>query len=131
MYRVGTRTLRTIGLSTCIVASLPTLLICWRTPGCTTPGGFALWLAAFLSYGASFWFASAAAGDLAPRFARAGPRNTALMAAQSAAALTMVYLIPCFSISVLLVPIAWQVALLLPLRKSIVWIVFQSVLLAV
>src|SRR5215471_13780685 len=104
MYRLGTRTLRTIGLSTWIVASLPTLLICWRTPGCTTPGGFGLWLAAFLSYGASFWFTSAAAGDLAARLARAGARDIALMATQSAATLTMVYLIPCFSISILLVP---------------------------
>jgi signal transduction histidine kinase len=53
-----------------------------------------------------------------------------LIGAQSAATLTMVYLIPCFSISILLVPVAWQAALHLPLRVSILWIVLQSALLA-
>jgi len=42
----------------------------------------------------------------------------------------MVYLIPCFSISILLVPVAWQAALQRPLRVSIFWIVLQSALLA-
>src|SRR5215471_9563149 len=113
MYPAGLRgrTVRIVGLSTWLVASLPTLLICWRTPGCTTPAGFGLWLVAFLGYGASFWFSSATVGDLALR--RVDRRNIALIAAQSAATLIMVYLIPCFSISILLVPVAWQAALLL------------------
>jgi len=53
-----------------------------------------------------------------------------LIGVQSAATLTMVYLIPCFSISILLVPVAWQAALQLPLRVSVLWIVLQSALLA-
>ncbi|HWX42164.1 MAG TPA: histidine kinase, partial [Blastocatellia bacterium] len=55
----------------------------------------------------------------------------ALIAVQSAATLLMVYLVPCFSISILLVPVAWQAALLLPLLTSVIWIVVQSALLAV
>jgi signal transduction histidine kinase len=129
--RLRRRTLRIIGLSTWVVASLPTLLICWHTPGCTTPARFTLWVAAFLLYGAVFWLASAAVDDLAAASKRSGAHNIALIAVQSAATLLMVYLVPCFSISILLVPVAWQAALLLPLPTSIIWIVFQSALLAV
>src|SRR5215831_7588799 len=129
LARMRGETLRIVGLSTWLVASLPTLLICWRTPGCTTPAGFTLWLSAFFIYGFSFWFTSEAAADFAGR-SRAGARSLVLIGVQSAATLTMVYLIPCFSISILLVPVAWQAALLLSLRRAILWIVLQSALLA-
>ena len=42
----------------------------------------------------------------------------------------MVYLVPCYSIGVILVLVAWQLALLLPLPIALVWVFIQTTLLA-
>jgi Signal transduction histidine kinase len=43
----------------------------------------------------------------------------------------MVYLVPCYSIGIILVLVAWQLALLLPLSVAITWMLIQTSLLAI
>jgi signal transduction histidine kinase len=42
----------------------------------------------------------------------------------------MVYLVPCYSIGIVLVVVAWQVALVLPVRIALLWIIIQTAFLA-
>ena len=53
-----------------------------------------------------------------------------MIVAQTVTALLMVYLVPCYSIGIVLVVVAWQVALLLPWRFALIWIIVQTALLA-
>lgn len=57
-------------------------------------------------------------------------RQLSLIVVQTVTALLMVYLVPCYSIGIVLVVVAWQVALLLPWRSALFWIFLQTALLA-
>jgi signal transduction histidine kinase len=117
------RWLRIIGLSIWLVASLPTIWdVCNRPPRISI-FRFAFWLGSFFIFGICFWFTFGGA-------ARIWRRHLALIVAQTVTALLMVYLVPCYSIGIVLVVVAWQVALLLPWRFALIWIIIQTTLLA-
>jgi signal transduction histidine kinase len=87
-----------------------------------------LWLGSFVVFGIAFWLTF-----VTPRkdgTVRLRKRNLTLLAIQTVAALLMVYLVPCYSIGIVLVVVAWQVALLLRLRWALAWIILQTGLLA-
>ena len=120
--------LRIFGLATWMVASLPTLWDVCNRPPLTSIPRFGLWLSSFLVFGIAFWLTF-----VNPRKSGAGriwQRHLILIVIQTVAAFLMVYLVPCYSIGIVLVVVAWQVALALPLRFALVWIMLQAVLLA-
>src|SRR5205085_10751655 len=78
----------------------------------------------------SFWFTSAATSDFSNSHRKAKGFYLPIIALQSAATLVMVYLIPCYSIGILLVIVAWELALLLPTWTALLWILGQTALLA-
>jgi signal transduction histidine kinase len=122
------RLLRIIGLSAWLVASMPTLWDVCNRPPLTSIPRFGSWLGSFFIFGIAFWLTFVKADD------RSGAwiwkRHLGLIVIQTVSALLMVYLVPCYSIGIVLVVVAWQVALLLPLRLALVWILIQTSLLA-
>jgi len=122
------RLLLIFGLATWLVASMPTLWDVCNRPPLTSVPRFGLWLGSFVVFGLAFWFTFRL-----PRVIGAVSlwrRNLALILIQTVAALLMVQLVPCYSIGIVLVVVAWQVALLLPLRLALGWIALQTGLLA-
>lgn len=122
------RLLLIFGLATWLVASAPTLWDVCNRPPLTPIPKFALWLGSFVAFGIAFWltFVPTRKGD----WGRVWKRNLTLLAVQTATALLMVYLVPCYSIGIVLVVVAWQVALLLQIRFALGWIILQNGLLA-
>lgn len=80
------------------------------------------WLGFFLLFGPAFWYSS----DTKPR--PQANRVTALLL-ETIAAIGMTFLLQDYFVGFLLVIVSWQVALLLPLRLSITWVLGASVLL--
>jgi signal transduction histidine kinase len=80
------------------------------------------WLGFFLLFGPAFWYSSDT---------RSHPRATRILAllAETIAAIGMTYVLQDYFIGFLLVIVSWQVALLLPLRISIPWMLGASALL--
>src|SRR5262245_30845840 len=120
------RLLLTVGLATWLVASAPTLWDPCNRPPQTSVPKFAIWLGSFLVFGIAFALTS-----LTPRNPKGGTsgiwkRQVALVTVESAGALLMVYLVPCYSIGIVLVVVAWQVALLLPMWAALLWIFVQT-----
>ena len=116
------------GLATWLVASAPTIWDACNRPPLTSPPKFGLWLGSFFVFGIAFWLTF-----VNPRqtgSAQNRKRNLTLITIQTVAALLMVYLVPCYSIGIVMVVVAWQVALLLPLRYGLAWIMLQTGLLA-
>jgi signal transduction histidine kinase len=124
------RMIRIVGLSTWLVTSIPTMWDVCNRPPYTPAIKSAFWLISFLVFGVSFWLSSVASNDLETSYPPNWRRLLALLLVQAAATLTMAYLVPCYSIGILLVPVAWQVALLFPLRIALAWILTQTCLLA-
>ena len=122
------RLLRPFGLATWLVASMPTLWDVCNRPPLTSIPKFGLWLGSFFVFGIAFWltFVNPRKGGAA----RFWKRHVTLIVIQTVAAFLMVYLVPCYSIGIVLVVVAWQVALALPLRFALVWIILQAGLLA-
>jgi len=120
------RWLRIIGLSTWLVASLPTIWDVCNRPPRTSIIKFTLWLGSFFVFGICFWLSFVAHGNPA----RIWRRHLALIVLQTLTALMMVYLVPCYSIGIVLVVVAWQLAVLLPSRIALTWIFIQTALLA-
>jgi signal transduction histidine kinase len=120
------RWLRIIGLSTWFVASLPTIWDVCNRPPRTSIIKFALWLSSFFLFGICFWLSFVAPGNPV----RIWKRHLSLIVLQTVTALLMVYLVPCYSIGIVLVVVAWQLAVLLPLRIALTWIFVQTALLA-
>ena len=122
------RLLLIFGLATWLVASMPTLWDVCNRPPLTSLPKFALWLGSFVVFGIAFslTFAKPHQGGAA----KIWRRTFALMMIQTVAALLMVVLVPCYSIGIVLVVVAWQVALLLPFRFALAWIILQTGLLA-
>ena len=122
------RLLLIFGLATWLVASMPTLWDVCNRPPLTSVPRFGLWLGSFVVFGLAFWLTFRL-----PRTIGAVSiwrRNLTLIVIQTVAALLMVRLVPCYSIGIVLVVVAWQVALLLPLRLALGWIAVQTSLLA-
>ena len=123
------RLLLIFGLATWLVASIPTLWDVCNRPPLTSIPKFGFWLSSFVIFGVAFWltFMVSRTGGAA----RGLKRSLALVLIQTAAGLLMVFLVPCYSIGIVLVVIAWQVALLLTPRYAFGWIIVQTGLLAV
>src|SRR5689334_21837151 len=88
------RWLRIIGLSTWLVASLPTIWDVCNRPPRTSIIKFALWLGSFFLFGICFWLTFVAPGNPA----RLWKLRLTLIVLQTVTALLMVYLVPCSSI---------------------------------
>ena len=117
------RWLRIIGLLTWLVASFPTIWdVCNRPPRTSIPK-FAFWLGSFFAFGICFWLTFGSA-------AQSWKRQLTLIVLQTMTALLMVYLVPCYSIGIVLVVVAWQVALVLPWRSALIWLFIQTAILA-
>src|SRR5215813_9809197 len=89
------------GLATWLVASAPTLWDVCNRPPLTPVPKFSMWLVSFVVFGISFWLMFVTPRKAGAR--RVWKRNLALLVIQTAAALLMVYLVPCYSIGIVLV----------------------------
>jgi signal transduction histidine kinase len=125
------RLLLVIGLFTWLVASVPTLWDVCNRPPLTSPFRFGSWIVSFIVFGFCFWLTFVTTSGPGGNLARGFNLYLKLIAVQTAAALAMVYLVPCYSIGIILVLVAWQLALLLPFRFALVWILVQTSILAV
>ena len=124
------RLLLTIGLFTWMVASVPTLWDVCNRPPLTSPFRFGSWIASFLVFGVCFWLTFVATSKSKGNLTRSRVLHLRLLVIQTVTALLMVYLVPCYSIGIILVLVAWQLALLLPLSVAISWMLIQTSLLA-
>ena len=118
--------LRLIGVSVWLIASVPTVLDVLRYPHETTAARLIVWVIAFGLFGVSFWITSSVTSD----FTYKGRSNRALyvplIALQTVATLVMLYLIPCYSIGILLVIVAWQLPSLLAPWPTLIWLLAQT-----
>lgn len=114
------RLLLTIGLFTWLVASVPTLWDVCNRPPLTSPFRFGSWIFSFFVFGVCFWLTFVTTSSAKGSLARSRVLHLRLIVSQTVTALLMVYLVPCYSIGIILVLVAWQLALLLPLRVALV-----------
>jgi signal transduction histidine kinase len=124
------RLLLAIGLFTWLIASVPTLWDVCNRPPRTSTFRFGFWLLSFVVFGICFWLTFVGTSSPKGKPARSRALHLRLIAIQTVTALLMVYLVPCYSIGVILVLVAWQLALLLPLPIALVWMFIQTALLA-
>ncbi len=122
--------LRLIGVSSWLIASVPTVLDVLRHPRQTSAERLIVWTVAFGLFGLSFGITSSATSDFSHNRRIERALHVPLIALQTAATLVMVYLIPCYSIGILLVIVAWQLPLLLPLWPTLLWLLAQTAALA-
>lgn len=115
------RLLRWGGLAAWLGVGLPIWL---QLSAIQRPGAFAGWLIAWLLFAAAFWI-TAGGRDLKPR------EELLLLALQVACILVVVLLLCDGFEGTLLVLIAMQLAARVPRRTGLIWIVVQSILLAV
>lgn len=116
------RILRGIGIGTWVFLGLPILDSATRRGYSLTLSQWLTWLGFFLLFGPAFWYSS----DTKPR--PQVNRVTALLL-ETTAAIGMTFLLQDYFVGFLLVIVSWQVALLLPLRLSIIWVLGASALL--
>ena len=116
-----------VGLATWLLASAPTIWDACNRPPLTSISKFGLWLGSFFVFGIAFLLTSMTSSKADGGIWK---RERVLIAIQTVAALLMVYLVPCYSIGIVLVVVAWQVALLLPMRMALLWILVQTAVLA-
>jgi signal transduction histidine kinase len=116
------RVLRAIGIGTWFFLGLPIVDSSTRRGYSLTRAEWLTWLGFFLLFGPAFWYSS----DAKPR-----PRNFRLAALliETIAAIGMTFLLRDYFIGFLLVIVSWQVALSLPLKAAIVWVLSASILL--
>jgi signal transduction histidine kinase len=119
----GRTLLRAAGVLSWVLASVPAGRNILEDPSCMGVGGRIGWIAAFGVYGVAFWRSSAEVGVPNPR-----PGLVATLAVQSIAALVMLALVCSGFESVLLVVVAAELALLLPARVALPWLVVQTAL---
>lgn len=116
--------LRAAGLVAWAFAGLPAVVGFGRDPGCMTPSGFAVWAGSFAVFGVAFWKASAVAGEGSDT-----ARTRFWLGLQAVAAFVMLSRICTGFETSLLVVVAVEIGLFLPLRLAIGWLLVQSVLL--
>jgi signal transduction histidine kinase len=120
---MGTRTfLRAAGLVVWAFAGIPSALGIVRDPEAFAPGAMAVWFGAFVIFGVTFFRASRAD---APE----GRASTRLLLVQTACALTMNIVFCTGFEAALLIVVAVQLGLMVPLGLAVAWLVGQSVLL--
>lgn len=116
------RVLRGVGIGAWAFLGLPIFDSATRSGYPLTQSQWLAWLAFFLIFGPAFWYSSAAE----PR-----PRINRLSALflETIAVLGMTFLLQDYFVGFLLVIVSWQIALQLPLRLAIPWVLTASVLL--
>jgi signal transduction histidine kinase len=124
------RLLLTVGLFTWLVASAPTIWDVCNRPPLTSPFKFGSWIASFLVFGFCFWRTFVTTSRPGGNLVRNLNLYLKLIAIQTLTALSMVYLVPCYSIGIILVLVAWQLALILPVQVAIAWILIQTSILS-
>lgn len=117
--------LRAAGLLAWAFAGVPALLGFGHDPGCMSLAGFATWGGSFAVFGFAFWKASARAGESLD----AG-RTRVWLGLQSLAALVMLSRICTGFETSLLIVVAVELGLFLPMRLALAWLVLQSVALS-
>jgi signal transduction histidine kinase len=116
------RLLRAAGLLMWVFAGIPAAASIARDPDCVSAPGLALWVAAFGVFGLAFFRASR---DDAPE----GERAAQLLLVQTLAALGMNVVLCTGFEAGLLVVVAVQLGLALPLARALPWLAVQSLLL--
>jgi signal transduction histidine kinase len=116
------RVLRGVGIGAWAFLGLPIFDNATRSGYPLTQSQWLAWLAFFLIFGPAFWYSSTAE----PR--RAISRLIALLL-ETIAVLGMTFLLQDYFVGFLLVIVSWQIALLLPLRLAIPWVLAASALL--
>src|SRR5688500_9098844 len=120
---MATRTfLRAAGLVVWAFAGIPSALGVVRDPEIFTPGAMAVWLGAFVIFGVTFFRASR---NGAPE----GRAATQLLLLQTGCALVMNIVFCTGFEAALLIVVAVQLGLRLPLGVAVAWLLGQSVLL--
>jgi signal transduction histidine kinase len=118
------RLLRAAGLLMWAFAGIPSVIRVARCPACVSSGGLAIWVGAFVVFGVVFFRASRAD---APE----GRKASHLLLIQTLAALGM-NLVLCTGFEAgLLVVVAVELGLLLPLAWALPWLALQSILIFV
>jgi signal transduction histidine kinase len=112
--------LRIAGVLAWIFAGVPAIVGVARDPGCMPQWGHPLWLGAFVLFGIAFWRVSGSYD------AGTSPRVTRLIAVQAAAALGMLVCVCTGFEAALLMVVAVQLGLLVPLRIAVPWLAVQS-----
>lgn len=116
------RVLRAIGIGTWVFLGLPIFDSATRSGYTLSKSQWFAWLGFFLVFGPAFWYSS----DTKPR--PTSIRVTALLL-ETVSAIGMTFLLFDYFVGFLLVIVSWQLALLLPLRLAITWILGASALL--
>jgi len=114
--------LRGVGIGTWIFLGLPILDSSTRSGYSLTPWLWRTWLVFFLLFGPAFWYSSSS--KTRPLAAR-----ISALVIEVVAILGMTFFLFDYFVGFLLVIVSWQVALLLPLRIAIIWMLVASALL--
>lgn len=117
------RTVALVGLGTWAVVGLPTLRALWAAPLSLSRSSALVWLGAFVLFGLALG-GSGMAGER-PGWGRL------LLGVQSAAALAMTAVLPCYFSTVVFALVAWQAALVAPLGPALLGLGVQALGLAV
>ena len=127
----GRRFLRIGGIAAWILSGVPAVLMLagrYRLGDQAvelTPERFALWSTAALVFLAAFWFTTGAVGD-----GRGRNRARALLAVQTVAALFMFHFVCTGLETTLLIVVAVQLGLFVPVPIGLLWVLTQTALLA-
>ena len=127
----GRRFLRIGGIATWILSAIPAVLMLlgrYQFGDAVielSPGRFAMWAAAALVFLAAFWLSTGAVGD-----PRGRGRARALLAAQTIAALFMFHFVCTGLETTLLIVVAVQLGLFVPVPAGLLWVLAQTATLA-
>ena len=116
------RVLRAVGIGTWAFLGLPIFDSSTHRGYALTHWQWLAWLGFFLLFGPAFWYSSD------PNARPLSNRLCALLL-ETIAALGMTFLLQDYFVGFLLIIVSWQVALVLPLRAAIPWIVGASAVL--
>src|SRR5262245_1134722 len=111
--------LRYVGIGTWAFLGLPALDSATRRGYTLTDQQWAAWLGFFVVFGPAFWYASASGRR--PLWGR-----TAALLLQTISTLGMTFLMQDYFVGFLQVIVSWQIALLLPMRVALPWVLVAS-----
>jgi signal transduction histidine kinase len=116
------RVLRGVGIAAWAFLGLPIFDSATRSGYPLTQSQWLVWLAFFLIFGPAFWYSSAAE-------TRPAINRISALFLQTIAVLGMTFLLQDYFVGFLLVIVSWQIALWLPLRLAVPWVLAASSLL--
>ena len=116
------RILRYVGIGTWAFLGLPAFDSATRRGYTLTDQQWSAWLGFFLVFGPAFWYSSTSSRR--PPLGRA-----AALLIQTISTLGMTFLMQDYFVGFLLVIVSWQIALLLPLRVAVPWVLMASAVL--